>query len=126
MRSFHTQNGASGPEGTKELLVTIVLEEATLFHTPPCREACAPREPYAVVRKGEQEQVLWPLDDKPFRQWLTQRFWERTHRVPTQKDMRDVLVLLTAMALDGEEADIIIAWIGEGDDLGDRPLADDC
>src|SRR5262245_55689723 len=121
----NTHHGASAPMGDKELLVKIVLDEATLFHTPPCPEVHAPREPYAVVREDERERIRH-IEGKPFRLWLTQRFWEHTHRVPAQTDMRDVVILLKALALDGEESDILIRWIGGDNGPGERPLTDAC
>jgi len=76
-----------------------------------------------------QRERLLSIDSRRFRLWLTQRFWEHTSRVVSRRNVRDVQVLLEALALDGKESNILIRWIGNDDqgegDQEENMLIDD-
>jgi energy-coupling factor transporter ATP-binding protein EcfA2 len=88
-----------GKKTAGDILLEIALKECTLFHTPD-------KDAFADVVINGVRQTL-PVRRKPFRQWLSRRYFESEKKAVGSQTMQDTLGLLEAIAVfNGDQRDV--------------------
>ncbi|HKP51503.1 MAG TPA: bifunctional DNA primase/polymerase [Chloroflexia bacterium] len=90
------------------LVELVHVEGVELWHTPE-------KEAFATLPTEEHKET-WPIRERAFKAWLSQRFYNETGRVPGAQALQDAIISLEGEATyQGKEREVYVRLARDGD-----------